>query len=89
MAIDSIKKISILRLDGDWYSSTKVCLEHLYPLVSIGGVVIIDDYDAYDGCKKAVDEYLLSIGVSPFLIKVDDECVFFIKAWFTVELGCI
>jgi len=80
LAIDSIDRISILRLDGDWYSSTKVCLEQLYPLVSKGGVVIIDDYDAYDGCKKAVDEYLKSIGVSPFLIKVDDECVFFIKS---------
>lgn len=79
LAKDSIRCISILRLDGDWYSSTKICLEHLYPLVSRGGIVIIDDYDAYDGCRKAVDEYLLSLGISPFLIKVDDECVFFIK----------
>ena len=51
-------KISLLRLDGDWYESTKVCLNYLYPLVSEKGVVIIDDYYAWDGCAVAVHEYL-------------------------------
>ena len=51
-----ISKISLLRLDGDLYESTMVCLEYLYPLVSVGGVVIIDDY-ALDGAKKAVFDY--------------------------------
>ncbi len=51
-------KIAILRLDGDWYESTKVCLENLYPLVSEKGIVIIDDYYAWDGCAVAVHEYL-------------------------------
>jgi O-methyltransferase len=49
--------IALLRLDGDWYESTKVCLENLYPLVSENGVVIIDDYYAWDGCAVAVHEY--------------------------------
>jgi O-methyltransferase len=49
--------IALLRLDGDWYESTKVCLENLYPLVSENGIVIIDDYYAWDGCAVAVHEY--------------------------------
>lgn len=48
--------ISYLRLDGDMYSATKVCLEHLYPHLVSGGVLEIDDY-ALTGCRKAVDEY--------------------------------
>ncbi len=48
--------IALLRLDGDLYSSTLVCLEHLYPFVSSGGIVIIDDYNLA-GCRKAVAEY--------------------------------
>jgi O-methyltransferase len=75
----SIGFISILRLDGDWYSSTKVCLENLYQSVVKGGVIIIDDYGCYEGCRKAVDEFLNKINYNPFLVKVDDECVFFIK----------
>lgn len=50
--------ISILRLDTDFYESTKCELEYLFPLVSPGGVVIFDDYGPWAGCKKAVDEYL-------------------------------
>ena len=49
--------IAILRLDGDWYASTKVCLEHLYDLVSPGGFVVIDDYLMFEGCRLAVDEF--------------------------------
>lgn len=74
-----ITKISLLRLDGDWYESTKVCLENLYEKVVVGGVIIIDDYGCYEGCKKAVDEFLYKIGAKPFLVKVDDECIYWIK----------
>lgn len=48
--------ISIIRLDGDLYNSTYVCLKHLYPLVIKGGLVIIDDW-ALPGCRTAVEEY--------------------------------
>jgi O-methyltransferase len=51
-------QIAILRLDGDWYESTKVCLENLYPLVAPKGVIIIDDYYAWDGCAVAIHEFL-------------------------------
>lgn len=50
--------IALLRLDGDWYDSTRCCLDALMPLVSEGGVVIIDDYYAWDGCARAVHDYL-------------------------------
>lgn len=50
--------IAILRLDGDWYDSTMVCLENLYPLVAEDGLIIIDDYYTWDGCSRAVHDYL-------------------------------
>jgi len=50
--------ISVLRLDGDWYESTKVCLDTLGPLVAPDGFVIIDDYYTFDGCARATHEYL-------------------------------
>ena len=50
--------IAILRIDGDWYDSTLVCLENLYDRVVFGGVVLIDDYYVWDGCSKAVHDFL-------------------------------
>jgi O-methyltransferase len=50
--------IALLRLDGDWYESTLICLQHLFPLVVRGGIVIIDDYGVWDGCTRAVHTYL-------------------------------
>jgi hypothetical protein len=51
------KKISLLRIDTDFYESTKIELEILYPLLSKNGILIIDDYGNWKGCRKAVDEY--------------------------------
>ncbi len=51
----NIKQIALLRLDGDLYSSTKVCLEHLYPRLVRGGACILDDYPL-SGCRKAFHE---------------------------------
>ncbi len=51
------KPIALLRLDSDWYDSTMTCLETLYPRVAMGGLVIIDDYYAWDGCSRAVHDY--------------------------------
>jgi O-methyltransferase len=56
--VDSIGEIALLRLDADWYASTKICLDYLFDKVVQGGFVIIDDYGAYEGCRKAVDEFL-------------------------------
>lgn len=51
------KNISILRLDTDWYKSTKYELEVLYPILSVNGILIVDDYGHWQGAKKAVDEF--------------------------------
>ncbi|MGI9069212.1 MAG: TylF/MycF/NovP-related O-methyltransferase [Pyrinomonadaceae bacterium] len=53
-----IGKIAVLHLDGDWYESVKVCLDHLYDRVSSGGIIQIDDYGHWAGARKAVDEFL-------------------------------
>jgi O-methyltransferase len=50
-------QIAILRLDTDWYESTKHELEHLYPRLAPGGIMIIDDYGEFEGSRAAVDEY--------------------------------
>lgn len=68
-----IDKIAILRIDADWYASTKICLDYLFDKVVSGGFVIIDDYGAYDGCKKAVDEFLGTTGKSFFLNYVNND----------------
>lgn len=63
--------IAILRLDGDWYESTKVCLQHLVQHVVPGGFVIVDDYGAYEGCRLAVDEFLAAMPRRPYLHHLD------------------
>lgn len=50
--------IALLRLDGDWYESTMTCLDILFPKVADGGIIIIDDYPNFDGCSRAVHDYL-------------------------------
>jgi len=72
-----IGPIAVLRLDGDWYDSTKVCLENLYDLVIAGGFVIIDDYGYWEGCRRAVDEFLAARKLSVELHVVDDSGVWF------------
>ena len=64
-------KIALLRLDTDWYASTKHELVHLFPLLSPQGVLIIDDYGHWQGCKKAVDEYFSEYKIKIFLNRID------------------
>jgi O-methyltransferase len=64
-------KIALLRLDTDWYESTKHEMEHLFPRLSKGGVLIIDDYGHWQGARKAVDEYLEKNDVKILLNRVD------------------
>ena len=49
--------IALLRIDCDWYASVKLCLEVLWDKVAIGGIAIMDDYFAWEGCRKAVDDF--------------------------------
>lgn len=64
-------QLALMRLDTDWYESTRHELVHLYPRLASGGVLIVDDYGHWDGCRKAVDEYF-SVDCAPlFLQRVD------------------
>jgi O-methyltransferase len=64
-------KICVLRLDTDWYESTKKELEILYPKLSINGCLIIDDYGHWSGAKKATDEYFETHHNRPLLHCID------------------
>ena len=64
------RQLALLRLDTDWYKSTKHELVHLFPRVVPGGILIIDDYGAWRGARKAVDEYFA--GQRLFLHRIDE-----------------
>jgi len=64
-------QIALLRLDTDWYESTKHELNYLYPLLVKQGVLIIDDYGYWAGSKKAVDEYISQNNVPILLNRID------------------
>jgi hypothetical protein len=72
-------RIALLRLDTDWYESTSHELRYLYPLLVSGGVLIIDDYGHWEGCRIAADEYFSSLETKPLLTRVDRLGVITIK----------
>jgi O-methyltransferase len=63
-------QIAYLRLDTDWYSSTAHELDNLFPVLSIGGVLVVDDYGYYKGSRKATDEYLKQNNIKILLSRV-------------------
>jgi O-methyltransferase len=65
------ERIALLRLDTDWYESTRHELEHLYPRLSPSGVLIIDDYGYWQGARRATDEYFDSLDNPPLLSRID------------------
>ena len=67
----SPERIAILRLDTDWYESTRHELQHLYPRLVRGGVLIIDDYGHWQGSRRAVDEYCREQGIALLLNRID------------------
>lgn len=64
-------QIALLRLDTDWYASTRAEMEHLYPRLVRGGVLVLDDYGHYSGARRAVDEALEARGEHLLLQRVD------------------
>ncbi|MBV8980207.1 MAG: class I SAM-dependent methyltransferase [Acidimicrobiia bacterium] len=64
-------QIAVLRLDTDWYGSTKLEMEELFPRLSPGGILIIDDYGHLEGARRAVDEYLATYPQPVFLSRID------------------
>lgn len=74
-----VEQIAVLHLDGDWYESTKVGLECLYDKVSPGGIIQIDDYGHWEGCRKAVNEFFFKREFIPILTSLDYTGVQFVK----------
>jgi O-methyltransferase len=64
-------QLALLRLDTDWYASTRHELIHLYPRLSHGGVLLLDDYGHWKGARQAVDEYLAENNLNLLLNRVD------------------
>lgn len=64
-------QIALLRIDTDWYESTKAVLETLFPRLVKGGVLILDDYGYWKGARKAVDEYFVSINKQPRFVPME------------------
>lgn len=65
------EQIALLRLDTDWYESTRHELLHLFPRVVSGGVLIVDDYGHWKGARQAVDDYLDATGIRLLLCRID------------------
>lgn len=63
--------MAVLHIDCDYYEPAKYCLEQLYPLVTPGGAVVIDDYNYFKGAKMATDEFRAKYGITTPLIPTD------------------
>lgn len=76
-----IEKLAVLRLDGDTYESTRDAIQLLYPKLSPGGYCIVDDYHAFDDCKRAIEEYRQQNGIQEAIQEIDNMGVFWQKAF--------
>lgn len=74
-----IKKLAVLRLDGDMYESTMDALVHLYPKLSTGGYAIIDDWGSVEGCRLAVLDYRKKNNIVEDIIPIDSDGVYWQK----------
>ena len=74
-----IKRLALLRLDGDLYESTIVALTALYDKLSSGGYVIVDDYHVVPGCKRAIHDFLASRNIAPQIREIDGVGVYWQK----------
>jgi O-methyltransferase len=66
--------IALLRLDGDWYDSTMVCLNSLFERVAPGGLIILDDYHTWDGCSRALHDFLSQRSAPERIHSLDTIC---------------
>lgn len=74
-SVEKPAKIAALRIDTDWYASTKACLRALYPKLVAGGVVILDDYNYWPGAKTAADTYFGDGFVDANFLRIDGAAV--------------
>lgn len=75
----STHPIALLRLDADWYDSTMDCLKNLFQYVNFGGIIILDDYYTWDGCSRAVHDFLSSIKSASRVSTSSDGICYIIK----------
>lgn len=67
--------VALAHLDGDWYESTMTCLTHIWPVLSIGGIMQLDDYGEWQGCRKAVDEFFAERQSHVVMRPVDESAI--------------
>ena len=79
LPVAPIKKLAVLRLDGDMYESTMDALVHLYPKLSVGGFAIIDDWGVVEGCRLAVQDYRKDHTITEEIIPIDADGVYWQK----------
>ena len=72
-------QIAMLRLDGDWYDSTYACLENLFPSVVKDGIIILDDYYTWDGCARAMHDYLSRNNRTERISQFDNDVCYLVK----------
>lgn len=70
-----LRRLAVLRLDGDLYVSTRTALEGAYHRLSCGGFCIIDDYNSFPGCKRAVDEFRAAKGITAPMVCIDAHAI--------------
>jgi O-methyltransferase len=78
-AREEIGSIALLHCDSDWYESVRVTLENLYPLVSSGGVIVIDDYGGCPGAGQATRDFKAGVGDDAPLVSVDQTGCYWFK----------
>jgi predicted O-methyltransferase YrrM len=74
-----VQQLALLRLDGDMYESTYVALETLYPKLSSGGIVIVDDYGVLPRCARAVEDYRSAHDIKQPMVEIDWSARLWIK----------
>jgi O-methyltransferase len=74
------ERLALLRLDTDWYESTRAEMEHLYPRLVSGGVLIVDDWGHWEGARRAVEEHLAAHGGPLLLHRIDYTARIGVKA---------
>lgn len=75
-----IEKLAVLRLDGDMYESTMDALVNLYPKLSVGGYLIIDDWGSVEGCRKAVNDFRQQHAITDEIKTIDADGVYWKKS---------
>lgn len=73
------EQIAVLRLDADWYDSTLLCMEYFFPKVAKDGLIIIDDYYVWDGCSKAIHDYLSKHNLSERISQSNKGICYIVK----------